>query len=96
MRTRWARPKQLEAEAAAATESAAAQSKGDAAAKFLNRISARRRQQQLLRDRAKEDAEVAAPDGLVLDDLVTREDCTTYGWDLKRKQFLKLLDRYGL
>ncbi|KAL8271753.1 hypothetical protein Esti_004348 [Eimeria stiedai] len=160
MRTRWARPKQLEAEAAAAAESAAAQSKGDAAAKFLARLSARRTQQQLLRDRAKEDAEVAAvlrripfkesvspkaieaerktqltalgfqeviepatpwrldpnpplgeetpdlwasamenesrswPDGFVLDDLLTRGDCTTYGWDLKRKQFLKLLDRY--
>lgn len=34
------------------------------------------------------------PEGLVLDDLLTREDCTTYGWEAKRKEFVKLLDRY--
>ncbi|OEH77301.1 hypothetical protein cyc_04344 [Cyclospora cayetanensis] len=159
LRVRWARAAQLEAEAAAA-----AGQKGpppaDAAERFVQRVSARRLQQRLLREKAKEEAEVAAvfakipfkenvnpkiveaerkaqltalgftetsepatpwrlnpsarseeetpdlwgqamdneartwPEGLELNDLLRREDCTTYGFDLKRKGFLKLLDRY--
>lgn len=59
MRTRWARPAQLQAEAAA-IESAAEQAHADAAQKFLNRQKARRLQQKILRDKAREEAEVAA------------------------------------
>ncbi|KAL8430690.1 hypothetical protein Efla_003672 [Eimeria flavescens] len=61
LRTRWARPAQLKAEEAAAAEGATARTaRGDTAERFLLRLSARRQQQKLLRDRAREDAEVAA------------------------------------
>lgn len=157
-RVRWARPAQLKAEAAAQSKSFT-QGK-DAADKLLKRLSARRLQQKVLRDRAREEAEVAAvmrlipfkesvspktieaerrsqllalgfeevtepatpwrlnpyplqgeeapdlwaavmesemrswPKGLVIKDLLTRADCTTYGWDAKRRHFVKLLDRF--
>ena len=35
----------------------------------------------------------AQPEGLVVDGLLTREDCTTFGFDEKRREFVKLLDR---
>lgn len=85
LRTRWARPQQLEAEAKEA--SGGAPRGPDAATRFLHELSQRRQRQQVLRDRAQEEAEVSA----VLASIPFREGVSPKVIEAERKAKLTAL-----